>query len=99
MKINLSDEAQLDLQEIAAYTWAEWGEEQEEKYLKLLYDTLQKIETKHVRARNREDLYHGCKMILAGKHAIFFRIELDTIHVARILHQAMDPYRHIQLDS
>ncbi len=43
MKIRLSDEALLDLQEISNYTWAEWGEAQERKYLALLYVTMERF--------------------------------------------------------
>lgn len=94
MKINLSNEAQLDLQEISNYTWAEWGAEQERKYLTLLYQSIHQLESTPLRIRDRSDLYPGCKLIYVGKHSVFFRIEHDTVHVSRILHQAMDPFRH-----
>lgn len=95
MKIRLSDEALLDLQEIANYTWAEWGEEQEKKYLALLYSTMERIDSDFSRIRKRDDLYPGCRMVYSGKHAIFFTLEGETVAVARILHQAMNPFRHL----
>lgn len=95
MKIRLSDEALLDLQEISNYTWAEWGEVQERKYLALLYATMEQIGSDSLRTRKRDDLYLGCLVVFCGKHSIFFTLEAETVYVARILHQAMDPLRHL----
>ena len=95
MKLRLAEEAVFDLQEIANYTWAQWGEDQEQNYLQLLYRTMDQVASDPTRARLRNDLYHGCLMMLAGKHAIFFTIQEDTVCIARILHQAMDHYRHL----
>jgi toxin ParE1/3/4 len=95
MKLKLADDALWDLQEIANYTWAQWGEDQEQKYLQLLYRTLEQVASDPSRARLRNDLYHGCRMMTVGKHAIFFTIQENIVCVARILHQAMDPYRHL----
>jgi toxin ParE1/3/4 len=95
MKIRLSDEALLDLQEISNYTWAEWGEVQEKKYLALLYVTMGRIGADSARIRQRDDLYLGCRVVFCGKHSIFFTVEAETVCVARILHQAMDPFRHL----
>jgi len=95
MKLRISDEALWDLQEISNYTWAQWGEEQEQKYLDLMYRALEQIADDSSRARCRNDLYQGCRMLLAGKHAIFFMIQEDSVSVARILHQAMDYRSHL----
>ncbi len=95
MKIRLSDEALLDLQEISNYTWAKWGEEQERKYLALLYATMERMGADSSRIRQRDDLYLGCRMVLCGKHSIFFSLEAEIVNIARILHQAMDPFCHL----
>lgn len=95
MKLILSDAAVVDLQNISAYTNAQWGAEQEERYLRILYRTLRDMADDPSRAKNREDLYPGCHMVASGKHRIFFTIHDEVIGVARILHQAMDFGRHL----
>lgn len=95
MNLKLSNEAAWDLQEISNYTWEQWGEEQEQKYLTLLYRAMELAASDPSRSRIRNDLYQGCRVILAGKHSIFFTIEEETVCVARILHQAMDHYHHL----
>jgi toxin ParE1/3/4 len=42
-------------------------------------------------ARDRKD---GSRRLVCGSHAIIYRIDGDRLHIARVLHQSMDPDLH-----
>lgn len=90
MKIRFSANARGDVQDIADYTFENWGSQQEEFYLSSLYKRLQEISQEPQRWRKREDLFANCQMAPLGKHLIFFRAQDGLILVSRILHQSMD---------
>ncbi len=41
------------------------------------------------------DLRPGLRSIAEGEHRIYYRIERDTITIARVLHKAMDVERWV----
>jgi toxin ParE1/3/4 len=97
MRIELSDDATTDLQDIADYTFQTWGSEQEEVYLGSLYRKLQDVSDDPDRWARRDDLFEGCQTVSVGRHVIFFRVGEEVVLVSRILHQAMDFRRHLFL--
>jgi toxin ParE1/3/4 len=93
--VHYTDEAEDDLFEIAAYAWAEWGEEQREKYIALLRETCEDIiPRKHRLARavpQRSQLLRWrCE-----RHVIYFRRVKSDIEIVRILHDQMLPKQHL----
>ena len=96
MILELSDDAQVDLQQIADYTFDNWGEEHEEVYLKRIYAKLEDIQGSPDRWRYRKELHPDCQCALVGSHVIFFCIDEVTLKVARILHQSMDFEIHLR---
>ncbi|MBE7483663.1 MAG: type II toxin-antitoxin system RelE/ParE family toxin [Polyangiaceae bacterium] len=95
MKYRFTAQARADLRDIAAYTLERWGPEQCDRYLIGLESACQAL-------AERPELRRGFPShppyyrLLRGKHALFFRVELDgTVVVVRILHAAMLPELHL----
>ena len=97
MKVELSREAQYDLQDIQEYTLETWGEEQKDEYLGSIFDRLSEIQSDalSVRWRLRNDIFKGCQAASVGKHLIIFLVREDQIWVSRIIHQQRDFPPHI----
>jgi len=84
--------AQSDLDDIFAYTLAMWGEQQLEKSAGLLGKAFEKIKTNPQSGRA---IFKPYLKLYAAEHAVFYRIEGDTITIIRILHGRMDSTRHL----
>lgn len=94
-KLVLTDEAKDDYQDILLFTRERWGEQQQQPYDDLLDAALIAIRENPKKGRARQGLPKGYKLYHAGRHYIAYRIEQQTIYVARILHDKMDIARHI----
>ena len=95
MILKLSDSAKKDLQAISAYTIEHWGYGQEDKYLDQIYSRFEATLADPSKSKERDELYAGARSVTVEKHIIFFKIQGDTLLVARILHQSMDFIRHL----
>jgi toxin ParE1/3/4 len=93
----LSPNAQTSLRKIKAYSLEQFGEEQTISYLKLIEKKLQTIAGKPDIGRKREEIKKGYLSFLAGSHVIFYRKAKNHIGIIDILHQGMDPYRHLKV--
>ena len=87
--------ARDDLRDIAAYTRDRWGDTQCDRYLTSLeWRCLQLAQEPRLRRPYDDDPSYW--RALAGKHAIFYRVEADgSLLVVRILHAAMSPDLHL----
>jgi toxin ParE1/3/4 len=99
MTLVLTDAALADLRDIRCYTLETWGEEQEARYLNLIWEKFKAILASPARFRFRHDLFLNCQIAAVGKHIVFFRIQGDILQVVRVLHGAMDYSRHLRLWS
>lgn len=91
----LSPNAQGSLRQIKAYSLEQFGEEQAIAYLRLIEKKLQMIAETPDIGRKREEVKKGYFSFQAGSHVIFYRKAKNHIEVMNILHQGMDPYRHL----
>jgi len=83
-----------DLESIDDYTVRTWDADQADRYLTMLWATFESIAANPTRWRLRPELHPDCRICLADRHAILFRIKDDRIEIARVLHDAMDFPRH-----
>jgi len=85
--------AQQDIDDIFAYTLAQWGERQfgiyKSKIGKALATLLEKPTCSH------ENPEHGLRMFSVERHRIFYNIDGKTIFIVRVLHERMDPSLYI----
>ncbi len=95
MKIALTEAALEDLRSIRRYTLETWGAEQEERYLKQIWQRIESLRRDPSRHRLRESLFPGCRIAAEGKHVILFRASPESIEIVRVLHAAMDFKRHL----
>lgn len=92
----LSPNAQKSLRNTKAYSLEEFGEEQAIIYLKLIEKKLQMIAESPDIGREREEIKKGYLSFLAGSHIIFYRKANNHVDIIDILHQSMEPYRHLK---
>jgi len=91
----VTSRARADLRDIAAYTLHRWGAAQCNRYLEALEERCRQVADTPQLRRPSPDLPSYCR-VLAGKHAIFYRVDDDgTILVVRILHASMLPELHL----
>ena len=86
----LRPSARQDIMEIAAYSKAQWGTEQRDKYVQQLDKTLKKLARNPEMARKRDELGDGYRTFIVGKHTVLFQQTNQHIQIARITHERMD---------
>jgi toxin ParE1/3/4 len=85
--------AQADIESIYAYTVKTWSGEQADIYYAMIIESF-------------EGLVSGAKIghtaaiddylaLPIGSHSIFYRLDGNTVFIARVLHQVMDVERHL----
>lgn len=96
-RYRLSKLADQDFADILRYTIQNWGIKQGATYLQLLIAARNHILNNPFLpgSKYREDLARNCRAFRAAKHVIFYRVNRDTLEIARILHESMDFSRHI----
>lgn len=94
-KVQYTRRAELDFDEIAAYTLENWGAEQLVRYLDLLQGCCELLADDTSLGRIHTPKPQYCR-IEVGKHVVFFRRQDNgDVLVARVLHQRMLPELHL----
>src|SRR5438067_681627 len=106
-EVELSSAAEADLRDIVRWTVRQFGAVQATAYGQLLRDALNALEAGPdiIGARQREEIGAGYRTLhiarnrRRARHFILFRVagpaDERVIRVVRILHDAMDPARHL----
>ncbi len=96
----LTNQAKNDLITIGRYTAEKWGREQRNVYLAHIDEAFHMLATGVSRGKNCDEVRLGYRKQKVGSHIIFYRpAENQFIEIVRILHERMDPERHIQSDD
>lgn len=95
----LSPNAQESLRNIKAYSFEQFGHEQTISYLKLIEKKLRMIAESPDIGRKRGEIKKGYLSFLAGSHVIYYRKARKHVDIIDILHQSMDPYRHLDVKN
>ncbi|WP_319550235.1 type II toxin-antitoxin system RelE/ParE family toxin [Desulfogranum marinum] len=95
----LSPNAQESLRNIKAYSFEQFGHEQTISYLKLIEKKLRVIAESPDIGRKRGEIKKGYLSFLAGSHVIYYRKARKHVDIIDILHQSMDPYRHLDVKN
>lgn len=98
MIVRYSDTAEQQLIEIWQYSRQRWGEARADKYIGALYEAVSFAATGRQRVEPRPQVRPDLGMIRSGSHHIYITLEAepDVLHVVAILHQRMEPRRHIR---
>lgn len=99
-KLVLTGPAERDLGDISAWTAAQFGPRQAEKYTASITALFLKLEVDptNLPSRQRDELGPGFRTWHVGgraRHLLLYRIEGDRVVVLRILHDSMDIARHL----
>lgn len=93
--LRISGPARRDLEEIGAYTGREWGTRQKKKYLGLIRSQLIALREHPKTGTPRNDIAKELRACAIEKHIVYYRETESALTVVRILHQRMDPARHL----
>lgn len=95
-KYTLSLEAQKSLKKIRNYTLENHGKQQTKIYLKILRDQMKDIAAKpETKGTPRNEIKESYYSAFAGRHTIYYRIQPTHIDIIDILHQNMEPTKHL----
>jgi toxin ParE1/3/4 len=91
----LSDAARRDFANIMGYTVREWGAAQAERYRARIDKTLNLIAANPGLGHTANDISENFRVFSVGSHSIIYVVGVETIIVARILHQRMNRADHL----
>lgn len=91
----LTEDAERDVIDIYLYTVQHFGEAQAEKYSGELFQRFSQIAQNPTLGRSFVDIHPGTFRANQGSHAIYYKKQGEFVLVLRILHQMMDPARHL----
>ena len=94
-RYRLAPAAQRDLSSIWDFTLERWDEIQAETYISEIRAAIERIAGDPQRGRNCDEIREGYRRYGIGSHLIFYIVRTDSVDVIRILHQRVDPARHI----
>lgn len=95
MPIRLRSRARTDLADIYKYSVARWGVARADRYIDDLTDTLRLIEQRRVIDQPAGVSIAELRKERCESHVIYFQRVAGDVHVVRILHERMDPFRHL----
>jgi toxin ParE1/3/4 len=96
MKFRLTRPALRDLAEIGRHTREHWSYEQARRYGTAIAARLKWLCHNQPLWHERPELAEGLFSYPHQSHVIIFRTYRDGIEILRILHQRMDPARHLR---
>lgn len=92
----LNPVARGDLDQIYDYTCDRWDIDQAESYMRELLSTFDRAAADPRIGRACEEIRTGYFSLPTGSHTVYYRITTaGTLEIMRILHQRMDPGRHL----
>lgn len=94
-KLNFSEKAEEDFEDILLYTLETWGEAQMLSYRdEVLNPALEKLQKQPYLGYKRPDLSDRHRALSAGQHVIVYQLKGEDIFISRILHNKMDFPQH-----
>ncbi len=92
MNYKISQEANLDIENIWLYTYENWSLEQADRYIDLIIDEVEYLAENPESGKNYGHVRKGYFRSRVKSHFIFYKIndKKEVIEIIRILHQRMD---------
>lgn len=91
----LSPEAQSSLKNIRTYSLKNFGSKRTKTYLQSIYERFKKLAKTPSIGTIRADLNTAYYSDFIGSHTIYYRIKTTHIDIIDVLHQSMEPSKHI----
>jgi len=86
--------AQIDLEEIWLYSYQQWGQDQADNYLNLLFSRFDWLSLNPLIGKKRNDIKDGYYCFPEGMHLVFYTITENNIDIISIPHKSMDVIDH-----
>lgn len=87
--------AQRDLSSIWDFTEEHWDVRQAETYIAEIRAAVERVADDPRRGRTCDEIRTGYRRYGIGSHLLFYVESTEGVDVVRILHQRMDPMRHL----
>lgn len=87
--------AREDLSSIWDFTQERWDAPQAETYVLELHAAAQRVAEDPSRGRPADEVRRGYRRYGIGSHLLFYTVRDDAVVIVRVLHQRMDPTRHL----
>ena len=87
--------ARDDLGVIWDYTVEQWGVEQAERYLNILFTCFEDLAANPQLGRQRDDVKPGYRSFPQGRHVVFYVDTPAGIEIIGIVHQSADVDSHL----
>ncbi len=94
-RYRFTDKAERDLEGIVDYTTQKWGASQANTYLDGLESRAQLLAENPGIGTVRESLYEGLLSFPYESHILYYKKQARGIVIVRVLHQHMDPVKHL----
>ena len=94
----LSPNAARSITEINKFTIEKFGERQARRYLENFRDRFRFLVENPLLGRKRNDLEEGYYSYFEGSHTIYYKILGENIAIIDVLHQSMEPGRHLSYE-
>jgi toxin ParE1/3/4 len=91
LQVDVSFEAEEDIDQIAAYTTKTWGWRQTHHYLAKLEDGFNLLAQNPSVGRPCDSIRPGLRRFEIGKHVVFYLSQPGGVLIVRVLHQQMIP--------
>lgn len=91
----LTPAARRDLSSIWDFTEERWDVRQAETYVREIEAAILRLAADPHRGRACDEIREGYRRYSIGSHLLFYVEGPDGVDVIRILHQRMDPTRHL----
>lgn len=94
-RYRLTPAAQRDLSSIWDFTEERWDVRQAETYTSEIRAAIERVADDPDRGRACDEIREGYSRYRIGSHVLFYVERSEGVDVIRILHQRMDPARHM----
>lgn len=97
-RFRLTSAARASLVSIGRYTETTHGRRQRDQYLEALDARFHALAAAPMHGIARDDLAEGLRSFPEGKHVIFYVLRNQEIVIVDVLHERMEPARHLPGD-
>jgi toxin ParE1/3/4 len=92
----LKPAARRDVRSILLYTGQKWGFGQRDAYREALDQAFATLSVNPLIGRSRDEIAPNLRSHTIQQHVIYYRVEVETVTVLRVLHGKMDAARHVE---
>lgn len=94
MKLNISNNAQEDIENIYLYSLQTWPDQQASIYVETINETIRMLIDHPYIGKNSEELIGSFRAFPVNKHMIFYHVDNEALTIVRILHESADYKNH-----